>query len=161
MPCTPARARMLLKLGKARVYRNCPFTILLIGREEWVIQTIEFKVDPGSKITGMALVLDENHISVETVRFDMQTLQNPEIDGTQYQQGTLFRYEVREYLLEKWKRTCAYCDEKNVPFEIDRIHPKSLGGSNCVANLTLACHACNVKRGIKILEIFYHEIRND
>ena len=54
---------------------------------------------------------------------------------------------MREYLLEKWQRTCAYCSAKNIPLEIDHIHPKSLGGSNRVANLTLACHSCNVKKG--------------
>jgi len=34
--------------------------------------------------------------------FDTQKLQNPEISGVEYQQGELFGYEVREYLLEKW-----------------------------------------------------------
>jgi hypothetical protein len=32
----------------------------------------------------------------------------PEITGIDYQQGELAGYEVREYLLEKWQRTCAY-----------------------------------------------------
>jgi hypothetical protein len=41
-------------------------------------------------------------VSQELVRFETQALENPEISGTEYQQGTLFGYEVREYLLEKW-----------------------------------------------------------
>jgi hypothetical protein len=41
-------------------------------------------------------------IVVETVRFDMQLLASPEISGVEYQQGTLYGYELREYLLEKW-----------------------------------------------------------
>ena len=48
-------------------------------------------------------------ISQELVRFDTQILQTPEISGVEYQQGTLAGYEVREYLLEKWGRRCAYC----------------------------------------------------
>jgi hypothetical protein len=36
-------------------------------------------------------------ISQELVRFDTQAIQNPEISGTQYQQGTLLGYELREY----------------------------------------------------------------
>ena len=40
-------------------------------------------------------------ISQELVRFDTQKLDNPEISGVEYQQGTLLGYEVREYLLEK------------------------------------------------------------
>jgi hypothetical protein len=35
-------------------------------------------------------------ISLELVRFDTQAMQNPEISGIEYQQGTLFGYEIRE-----------------------------------------------------------------
>jgi len=82
-------------------------------------------------------------LAQELVRFYMQLLQNPAISGIEYQQGTLAGYEVREYLLEKWRRRCAYCDKTDVPLEIEHIQPKSRGGSNRVSNLTLACHDCN------------------
>jgi 5-methylcytosine-specific restriction endonuclease McrA len=85
-------------------------------------------------------------LSQELVRFDTQALQNPEISGIEYQQGELQGYEVREYLLEKWGRKCAYCDAQNVPLEIDHIHPRSKGGSDRVSNLTLACHPCNQRK---------------
>jgi 5-methylcytosine-specific restriction endonuclease McrA len=85
-------------------------------------------------------------LSQELVRFDTQALQNPEISGAEYQQGTLAGYEVREYLLEKWGRKCAYCDAHDVPLEIDHIHPKSRGGSDRVSNLTLACRPCNQRK---------------
>jgi hypothetical protein len=45
----------------------------------------------------------------ELVRFDLQQRSNPEISGVEYQQGELQGYEVREYLLNKWDRKCAYC----------------------------------------------------
>jgi RRXRR protein len=41
-------------------------------------------------------------ISQELVKFDLQQMGNPEVAGIEYQQGTLFGYEVREYVLEKW-----------------------------------------------------------
>ncbi|WP_218576781.1 HNH endonuclease [Desulfobacter latus] len=63
-------------------------------------------------------------------------------------------YEVREYLLEKWGRTCAYCGKTDTLLEIEYIVPKSKGGSNRVRNLTLACTACNRKKGNKSLEQF-------
>jgi hypothetical protein len=88
------------------------------------------------------------------VLFDMQAMQNPEISGTLYQQGTLFGYEVREYMLEKWQRTCAYCDKKNVPLQIEHIVPKAIGGSNRVSNLTLACGPCNMRKGARSIEAF-------
>ena len=46
-------------------------------------------------------------ISQELVRFDTQKMIDPEINGTEYQRGELFGYEVREYLLEKFNRTCV------------------------------------------------------
>ncbi len=36
-------------------------------------------------------------LSQELVRFDTQAMQNPEISGVEYQQGTLQGYETREY----------------------------------------------------------------
>ena len=93
-------------------------------------------------------------LSQELVRFDTQALQNPEISGVEYQQGELFGYEIREYLLEKWGRKCAYCGVENTPLEIEHIHPLSRGGSNRVSNLTLACHSCNQAKGNQEIEQF-------
>ena len=79
---------------------------------------------------------------------------DPEIQGTEYQRGTLLGCEIREYLLEKWGRKCIYCNAKNIPLQIDHIVPRSLGGSNRVDNLTLACKSCNQKKGNLPLEVF-------
>ena len=95
-------------------------------------------------------------ISVETVRFDTQQLENPEISGVEYQQGTLLGYEVREYLLEKWQRTCAYCKAKNVRLEVEHVVPRSRGGSNRITNLALSCHECNQAKGNQTAEEFGH-----
>jgi len=93
-------------------------------------------------------------IVMELVKFDTQKMQNPEIDGVEYQQGELAGYEVREYLLEKWGRKCAYCDISGVPLQIEHIEPKSKGGSNRVSNLCLSCEQCNIKKGVKSIEEF-------
>ncbi|MBW4503864.1 MAG: HNH endonuclease [Scytonema hyalinum WJT4-NPBG1] len=93
-------------------------------------------------------------ISQELVKFDTQAIQNPEISGKEYQQGELAGYEVREYLLEKWDRRCAYCNVQNVPLEIEHIHPKSKGGSSRVSNLTLACRPCNQAKGNRDIKDF-------
>ena len=57
MPCHPARARELLKKGRASVYRVKPFTIILKDRADGATQPLELKFDAGSKVTGIALVL--------------------------------------------------------------------------------------------------------
>lgn len=96
-------------------------------------------------------------LSQELVRFDTQAMVNPEIEGAEYQHGTLYGTEIKEYLLEKWGRKCAYCNAENVPFEIEHIYPKSKGGSNRISNLTLACHTCNQKKGVKTIEEFLNK----
>jgi len=96
-------------------------------------------------------------IRQELVRFDTQALDNPEISGCEYQQGTLLGYEVREYLLEKWGRKCAYCSAENVPLQVEHIHPKAKGGTNRISNLCLACEKCNTKKGTKPIDQFLLE----
>jgi 5-methylcytosine-specific restriction endonuclease McrA len=86
-------------------------------------------------------------ISQELVRFDTQQMENSSVSGVGYQQGTLAGYEIREFLLEKWHRTCAYCGAKDTRLEIEHIHPRSKSGSNRVSNLCLACVPCNQKKG--------------
>lgn len=93
-------------------------------------------------------------ISQELVRFDLQKVQNPEINGTEYQIGELFGYEIREYLLEKWNRTCAYCGATNVRLEIEHIQPKAKNGSDRVSNLALACQPCNSSKGQQDIKDF-------
>lgn len=234
MPCHPARARQMLREGRAVIHRTTPMVIRLKDRTDGDTQAVRLKFDPGSKTTGIALVrqtpsadlavlnlMELAHrghqisealtarrqmrrrrrgslryraprflnrgnkargwvapslqhrvdtavawvhrlqrwtpiaaISSELVRFDMQALDNPDIEGAQYQQGTLAGYEVREYLLEKWGRACAYCGAKDTPLQIEHIQPKVRGGSNRISNLTLACQCCNEAKAAQPIEAF-------
>ncbi|HAG81269.1 MAG TPA: HNH endonuclease, partial [Cyanobacteria bacterium UBA12227] len=228
-PCKPSIARKLLTVGKAKVFRLYPFTIILNKEVVDTPEPLTLKIDPGSKVTGLAILLDSNLIWVESksnrgqsikaslesrralrrgrrnrhtryrqarflnrtrskgwlapslqhrvkttitwvnrllrcspikvvfqelVRFDLQQIENPEISGVEYQQGELAGYEVREYLLNKWDRKCAYCGAKNVPLQIEHIYPKAKGGSNRISNLCLACEPCNIRKGTKDIKVF-------
>ncbi|WP_405889218.1 RNA-guided endonuclease IscB [Streptomyces sp. NBC_01136] len=57
MPCHPARARELLRKGRAVVARQAPFTIRLADRTlaESEVDGVQLRIDPGSKGTGLAL----------------------------------------------------------------------------------------------------------
>ena len=235
MPCHPARARELMRKGKAAVFRRYPFTIILKQETTGEVQPLAVKIDPGSKTTGFAVVAafpkgnrliwaaELSHrglsikaslesrrsirrgrrarktryrkprfsnrkrpagwlapsiesrvlnvqtwvsrisrlapvssLSVEVVKFDTQLMDNAEISGVQYQQGTLQGYEVREYLLEKWGRKCAYCGKKDLPLQIEHLIPKSRGGTNRIQNLALACEGCNQKKGTQTAAEFGH-----
>lgn len=93
---------------------------------------------------------------IEVSSFDTQKLVNPEISGEEYQQGELQGYDVREYLLEKFRRTCIYCGRSNLPLQVEHIIPRSRGGSDRVSNLTISCQRCNQKKGDKTAKEFGH-----
>ena len=56
MPCSEKRARLLLTRGKAVVDRMYPFTIRLKERVGGEVQPLRVKLDPGAKVTGVAIV---------------------------------------------------------------------------------------------------------
>ncbi|AOX03672.1 HNH endonuclease [Moorena producens PAL-8-15-08-1] len=56
-PIPPKKARRLLDKGKAAVFRMYPFTIILkTAINNPVVTNCQLKIDPGSKVTGFALV---------------------------------------------------------------------------------------------------------
>ncbi len=81
-------------------------------------------------------------------------MDNPEISGLQYQQGTLFGYEIKQYLLEKWERACSYCASRDVPLQVEHIQAKANGGTDRVSNLCMACDSCNKAKGTQDIRVF-------
>lgn len=89
--------------------------------------------------------------SVEAVRFDAQLIDNPNVEGEEYQHGELFGYELREYLLDKYGHKCQYCNGESGDsvLEWEHIIPKSRGGSDSIKNATLSCRSCNQEKSNK------------
>jgi len=93
-------------------------------------------------------------IVVEIASFDTQKMASACIKGSEYQHGTLFGCEIKQYLLTVNKHKCAYCgglSGDNV-LEIEHIHPQSKGGTDKVSNLTISCSVCNSEKGSMTLE---------
>jgi 5-methylcytosine-specific restriction endonuclease McrA len=121
----------------------------------WLPPSLRHRIDTTTAwVARLRRLAPVSHLAQELVRFDMQLMQNPDVTGVGYQQGTLAGYEVREYLREKFKRTCAYCDATGVPLQIEHIHAKSAGGSNRVSNLTIACGPCNRRKAAQDIRVF-------
>lgn len=113
----------------------------------WLAPSLKSRVDNlQTWLVRFIKLCNVQAISMELVRFDTQLMQNAEIRGIEYQQGTLESYEIKEYLYEKWGRQCSYCGKKDVPFQAEHIIPKTRGGSNRVSNLCLACRECNQRK---------------
>ncbi|MDP3976679.1 MAG: RNA-guided endonuclease IscB [Pseudomonas sp.] len=126
--------------------------------QDWLPPSLRHRLDTTlSWVARIRRWVPLEALAVELVKFDMQAMQNPEISGVEYQQGELTGYEVREYLLEKWGRCCAYCAAENTPLQIEHIVARSNGGSDRVSNLTLACRSCNQRKGRQPVEAFLKE----
>ncbi|GAA6623604.1 RNA-guided endonuclease IscB [Scytonema sp. NUACC26] len=124
-------------------------------RRTWLAPSLKSRIDNiKAWVERLRRVAPIEAISQELVRFDMQLIRHPNIQGKEYQQGTLFGYETREYLLEKWNRQCAYCGAAYVPLQIEHIHCRAKGGSDSITNLTLSCEKCNRKKGTKDIKDF-------
>ncbi|MET9518543.1 RNA-guided endonuclease IscB [Streptomyces sp. NPDC002994] len=115
----------------------------------WLPPSVQHRVDSTvSVVRRLARLFPVREVHVERVAFDTHALSaGRPLEGAEYQQGTLFGFEIREYLLAKWRRACAYCGAAGVPLQIEHIHPRARGGSDRVANLTLACRPCNQAKG--------------
>jgi hypothetical protein len=57
-PCHPAKARRLLKQGKAVIHKKYPFTIRLKYKVDPTKNDPDYrlKIDPGAKTTGLAML---------------------------------------------------------------------------------------------------------
>jgi hypothetical protein len=76
-------------------------------------------------------------------------MDNPNISGIEYQQGTLLGYEIREYLLEKYGHDCQYCggESNDKRLQIEHMISKHNNGSKSIKNLNIACSKCNLEKG--------------
>ena len=106
-------------------------------------------------IHKLSRTLPISKVIVEIASFDTQKMVNALIKGVEYQHGTLFGYEVKQYLLTVNKHKCAYCGglSGDKVLEIEHIYPQSKGGTDKIFNLTISCRVCNtVDKGSMTLE---------
>ncbi|GAA0840562.1 RNA-guided endonuclease IscB [Streptosporangium amethystogenes subsp. fukuiense] len=151
-------ARAALRRGRRsrNLRHRAPRFLNRTRPQGWLAPSLQHRVDTTlswvARLTRWAPV---TAVHVEKVSFDTHALSaGRPLEGTDYQQGTLAGYEVREYLLTKWGRACAYCGASGVPLNLDHIHPRSRGGSDRVSNLTLACIRCNQAKNATPVEVF-------
>lgn len=246
MPCSPCKARKLLKQGKAKVKRTEPFTIQLLYGSSGYKQNITLGIDAGSKHIGVSAttkkkelyaadveirndivdklstrrqnrrsrrnrktryrksrfqnrvrskhkgwlapsieskinshfrvvkdvykILSIDKIIIETASFDIQKIQNSDINGTEYQQGNQLGFEnVREYVLWRDNHTCQCCKGKSKDnvLEVHHIESRKTGG-NSPNNLVTLCRTCHkghhkgtiklpskIKRGMSFKDITF------
>ena len=134
-------------------YRRCKFnkgTYDSDRKEGWLPPSVKSIADNViAWVNKLSRYIRITQCSFEAVRFDTQLMDNPDIEGEKYQQGELFGYELREYLLDKYGHQCQYCHgaSEDSILEWEHIIPKSRGGSDSVKNAVLSCSCCNREKG--------------
>jgi 5-methylcytosine-specific restriction endonuclease McrA len=123
--------------------------------EGWLAPSLQHRVDTDlAWVKRLQKRIPIVGLAQELVRFDTQLMQNAEISGIEYQQGTLAGYELREYVFEKWGRQCVYCDTLKGPFNLDHLLARARGGSNRASNFAPSCIRCNERKGDRLLREF-------
>lgn len=123
-------------------------------KKGWIAPSLKHRVDSIENwCKKLYKLISITRIVLEEVKFDVQRMDNPNIKGKGYQQGTLHGYTIREHLLNKWGRKCAYCGEKG-RLEVEHIKPRSKGGSDRLDNLTISCRSCNQLKGNQLPEVW-------
>lgn len=222
MPCSPRKARELLKEGKAIVVTRTPFTIKLKYGSYGYKQKLTLGIDSGYANIGLSVASDkreyfsakaktrtdivdllsirrenrktrrdrlryrkprfnnrkaskkegwlapsiinkiEEHIVlvnkvnkilpiyntiVEVASFDIQKIKNPDIEGSQYQEGEqLGFWNVREYVLFRDNHQCQCCKGKSKDkiLNVHHIESRKTGG-DAPNNLVTLCETCHTK----------------
>ncbi len=121
----------------------------------WLAPSLRHRIDTTiSWIDKLQHLAHVTSFSQELVRFDMQKMENPEISGKEYQQGTLLGFEIKQYLLAKWGNNCVYCGLGDRPLETEHVVAIADGGSSRISNLTVACRSCNQAKGRLPIGVF-------
>lgn len=114
-------------------------------KEGWLAPSVQHKVDSHLRvIEKLHQILPITRIVVEVASFDIQKIKNPDISGTEYQQGEqLGFWNVREYVLFrdghrcKGKKGC-----KNRILNVHHIESRKTGGDS-PDNLITLCEDCH------------------
>ena len=137
----------------------------------WLAPSIRQKIESHlTVVANVCKILPVSRIIVETASFDIQKIKNPDIQGTEYQQGEQMDFwNVREYVFFRDGHTCQCCKgrSKDKILNVHHIESRKTGG-NAPNNLITLCETChkgyhkgmvtlpkNIKRGMKFKDVAF------
>lgn len=143
---TRREARRTRRNRKTR-YRKARFQNRVKSKHKgWLAPSVEQKIQCHlKKIGDLRQILPITKIVVETASFDLQKIQNPDIQGIEYQQGSqLGFWNVREYVLFRDNHECQHCKGKSKDpiLNVHHIESRKTGG-NAPNNLITLCETCH------------------
>ena len=100
------------------------------------------------------------HCVVEVSPFDVAKLRDPEVEGSEYQRGPLYRANLRAAVFERDGAKCLYCGGRE-RLQIDHVVPRTGGGSDAPHNRVAACHSCNQAKDRTELRTWLEEVERE
>ena len=135
MPCSPRKARLLLKEGKARVVKRTPFAIKLLYGSAGYKQPVTLGVDAGSKHVGLSACTESRELYKEEL-----TLRNDVVELLSAR---------RQYRRSRRNRKTRYRASR---FD-NRVHSKHKGWLAPSVEVKIQEHITAIKRVCKILPV--------
>ena len=139
--------RSLRRSRRTRKLRYRPARFNNRGKKGKLAPSIQHKIESHltiiKKVCGFIPV---ENIIVETAEFDTHKLKNPDIQGSEYQEGDAMGfYNVKAAVLSRDNYICQICGAQQVKLQVHHIRFRSQGGSDSMENLTTLCKDCHEK----------------
>ena len=114
--------------------------------DNWLAPSVRAKVNTHLKVVSdIYKFLPVSKIILEVASFDIQKIKNPDISGTEYQQGEQLNFwNIREYVLFRDNHTCQCCrgKSKDKILNVHHIESRKTGG-DAPNNLITLCETCH------------------
>lgn len=120
----------------------------------WLAPSIKSRADNVINfIKKYKKLININQVMIERVSFDVAQMSSEvELYGADYQQGSLYNTNLRDFIFSRSNGKCVYCGAKAE--EIDHVIPRAKGGTNSTYNLVASCKSCNQKKSNSSLKEF-------
>lgn len=130
-------------------YRSARFNNRAHSKNKgWLAPSVTHKIQTHMTVVdNVAKILPITKIIVETASFDIQKIKNPDVEGSEYQNGEQTGFwNVREYVLFRDNHTCQCCKgkTKDPVLNVHHIESRKTGG-NAPNNLVALCSTCHKK----------------
>jgi hypothetical protein len=116
-------------------------------RDNWLPPSIQSRIDNQINwINKFISLLPNCNLIIEVGKFDTTKMINPNIQGTDYQQGDLYEYEnVKAYLIARENNKCQICGKEydGNGWHLHHIKQRKDGGSDRTDNLALVHEQCH------------------
>lgn len=155
---TARRALRSSRRNRKLRYRKCRFNNRVHSKHKgWLAPSVEYKIQTHLKVVeNVCKLLPIAKIIVETASFDLQLIKaqlegKPLPQGTDYQQGELYDWNLREYIFFRDNYTCQWCKGKSKSKVLHTHHWNYWRGdhSNKPSSMITLCDVCNDSKNHK------------